>query len=533
MTARGRRRVLLVQPYNRFCLSQNMHTPTHLLRLAAYLRARQGCGADVVDVAQGHGIGLDAVADQRIARAVAETVIAERWDVVGISLTACTQYPFVRRLLREIRRGRSKAQRPLIVVGGYHALVAYPLLLQEDGADVVVFGDGEAALLALATCARPADGALARTPNVAYRLNGGIVRTPRTAPQPEDAPIAAEPRALAHEAGYDTWVAFHSLGCAHRCAFCLERQMRGGTLRPMDPDVSAAELSTGTSFFGVRNVYLGDPVIGYPGSRHAEYFRRVHQHSQARGLRLRIGAMMRADPPEDGLDDLLDAFRDSGGDEIWIGLEHADEQILTHALRKTTEPARYLRSFERTLTKLRARGVTVTVGLILGSPGESRGSLERLWDYCSRFLGAAQFYAGFYKPYRPEHHQPKRSLDGNGQPWWLGEDILTRVFSSDCPAFTPPGLSEEELSSWKERLDTCGPTRPMLEREARSTLDGKGPFATHGVVDFRAVLRALHPMLERTEKWTHRAALVSEAVKSVCQASTSERTPSGKGAAHG
>lgn len=522
MASRGQRRVLLVQPYNRFCVSQNMHSPTHVFRLAAHLRARSVCDAHVVDVAQRDGIALSSAAERHIAKAAAEAILAENWDVVGISLTACTQYPFVHRLLRELRRRREKGHHPLIVVGGYHALVAYPILLADDGADVVVFGDGESALSRLALGGKTTNGALARIPNIAYRLNRDTVRTPRVAARPEDKPTAATPAVLAHEAIYDTWVAFHRLGCAHHCAFCLERQMRGRRSQTMDPDISAAELGACASFFQVCNVYVGDPVIGSAGDQHTEYFREVRRRTKGHGLRLRIGAMMRADPPEAGLDDLLDAFQASGGDEIWIGLEHADDRILTRSLRKTAEPARYRRCFERTLTKLRERGIAVTVGLIIGSPGESRDSLERLWGFCATFLKEAQFYAGFYKPYRVEHEAPKGPSADTPRPWWRDESALTRVFASNLPAFVAPGLSEAELVGWKERLDRSQTASPPLDPEARSALNGCERYVSRDVLDFRAVLRALRPTLDRTEKWTSRAALLSNAVNRVCQPSACE-----------
>lgn len=511
MTSVARPRALLIQPYNRFCIFQNVHTPTHLFRLAAVARGQAQCDAYVLDIAQSHGVGLSADADRVVAAKVAAPILDEHWDLVGISLTSCAQYPFARQLLDELRCRRCPGAPPLLVVGGYHATIGHAFLLKHDGADVVVLGDGEDALLGLLRTTQHCGVSLSDVPNLAYRDSGGIVRTRRVVSQPAYASVVAEPKSLLHEAEYGTWVAFHSLGCSYGCAFCLEQHMRGRALRVADPAISAAELLTGTAHFAIQDVYVGDPIIGLAGGQHQAYFSEVAHLSEICGMPLRIGAMLRADSPERLLGPMLDAFCRSGGYDIWVGLEHVDEQILLHDLRKTRNPASYLRSFERTLRSLRERGIIVTVGLILGSPGESTASLERVRAFCSRFFGQAQFYAQFYKPYEADGN-PEECDSGDARPWWTDERALANVMTHGLPTALPCALSDEELLDWKTRFNAAAGRRTSQNAARQSPPRDAAACVHHGILNFRRLMRMLRPALDRTRTWTGRAELMEAAI---------------------
>jgi anaerobic magnesium-protoporphyrin IX monomethyl ester cyclase len=372
MTGTGTRsgsgaKVLLIDPYvaredpmeRKFV---ELYPSLGLLTLGAYLRDR---GVEV------------AVADltfERDGRAAGRALRTFRPHLVGVHTKTLT----ARRALAIARSVRSAGA--IAVAGGPDAATR-PELYLTSGFDAVVPGEGEEALLDLASAARERTP-IADLPGVITLKGGRPVRgPPRTLLRDLDAlPLPAWDlvdmerylRRWEQNTGERRAAVLTSRGCPFDCSWCSKPTF-GRTFRQQSPARVVRELRALRDQYRVDYVRFCDDVFGVSRPWLEELLRRME--SEELGLRYECLARVDLLKP-----DLLARMRSVGLERVYVGVESGSQKMLTLMNRGTK-----LAQVERTAAALRAAGVRQYWFLMLGYPGETLEDIEATLQLFRRF----------------------------------------------------------------------------------------------------------------------------------------------------
>ncbi len=279
---------------------------------------------------------------------------------VGVSTTFMTSRPWLDALLGLVRRDFPDA---VLVVGGYFYTTDTQGFLELD-ADVYLVGEGETRFPELVR--RVLRGqSLATIPGLYLRSAADQLEHTGTPPglfleevsEPDFAissriSPAHEPARLPY-AGLET-----QRGCGFMCAFCTYRTLpTSAALSPEAAALRAARLPT-------SYVELYDATATAPRTRWRAF---LDQCADAE-LGKKLGAFGRASDLDD---DTVNRMARAGVAHVFIGQESGDQRML-NLMRKGTK----LEQFQPALDALGDAGITVTLGLIHGFPGETSASLD-------------------------------------------------------------------------------------------------------------------------------------------------------------
>lgn len=321
---------------------------------------RQGLGVRVLDLAW----SLSVEDDVRAA-------LRERPVLVGLTLrnlddsSAASRVSFLQDHRDVVAAIRRHTDAP-IVLGGVGFSIAPAAALLALGADFGVRGDGEEALAALAR-GRAAES----IPGLLWCDGGRLRRNP---PRPIDLESQAAPRRTfvdnarylreGAQVGFET-----SRGCPMACRYCADPVAKGRALRLRAPESVAdevAELCAG----GIDVLHTCDSEFGLD----AAHGKAVAFAIAARGLGARVRWYAYCTPSGFTVD-LASAMRAAGCAGVNFGIDHVDDALLARLGR-----AHRFADVERARSACRRAGLKVMFDLILGGPGETRGTIARAID---------------------------------------------------------------------------------------------------------------------------------------------------------
>jgi radical SAM superfamily enzyme YgiQ (UPF0313 family) len=334
-----------------------------------------------------------AVADLILARGrVRETVerLLGEWtpDVVGLSVMTF-QRRTARRIAALVRRLRPSAR---IVVGGYDPSLAPEAYVDDDGADVIVRGEGELTfreLLRFWESGRDLEG----LPGVWHRAPAGFCRHP---PRPvsglangEIQPPRREARVLRGYTllGRPVDVVETSRGCTFDCSFCSIIEMRGRNFHTFPIERVTADIRDAVAR-GARAVFLVDDNITLNVPRFAALCRAL---VEARLNKVEYVVQAMTSAIADAGETLPPLMRLAGFRYVFLGIENVLEDDLRF-LKAGTKNARRedgRRAGSATVaavTSLRRHGLFVVGGLIVGNPGDTRESIEANLEFARRHV---------------------------------------------------------------------------------------------------------------------------------------------------
>jgi hypothetical protein len=252
-----------------------------------------------------------------------------------------------------------------IVIGGAGLSIAPGAALGALGADFAVAGEGEAALVALATALEEGHG-LERVSGLHRLVGGGVVSNPRShvnlAEMPSPRRTFVDNRryfAEGAQVGFET-----NRGCDGRCTYCADPLLSGRAVRGRSPRSVANELEQ-LARAGIDVFHTADGEFNVD----ADHAMAVCEHLATRelGEKIRWYAYCRPDrfPPE-----LARAMRRAGCVGVNFGIDHLDARMLATLGRSHDEAdVRCARE------ACRENGMAVMLDLILGAPGETRRSI--------------------------------------------------------------------------------------------------------------------------------------------------------------
>jgi len=326
-----------------------------------------------------------------VQRRVRETVIrlvAEHDpEVVGLSIMTFQRRSAARiiELVRSVRPGVK------IVVGGYDPSLA-PEAYEEMGVDFLVRSEGEVTFRELLR-ALEQDSGLERISGLSYRNGEGWVHNPARPPHRlEDKEIRPPNRDSRVLKGYTLLgrqvdVIETSRGCTYDCSFCSIIEMRGRNFHTYTFDRVLADIRDARDH-GARTIFLVDDNI----TLNVKRFEALCEAIIAAGLhKLDYFVQAMTSAIANHGETLAPLMRKAGFRYVFLGIENILEGDLEflRASAKNTERSNGHETGNATLKAidyLHRNQMYVVGGLIVGSPGDTRESIEANLEFARRYV---------------------------------------------------------------------------------------------------------------------------------------------------
>ncbi len=323
--------------------------------------------------ASGHeAVLLDLMFEADPESAIRHAIEAVRPEVIGISVRNIDDQNMAspRFLLPAVRQFvavcRSVSNAP-VVVGGPGYSIFPESALRYLGADIGVRGEGESVFPALLDRLRVGSDAhglpgvyLPGRPADDWSFANRLGDLPL--PEP-DAWIPAVPGSR------DFWIPVQGKrGCPMRCSFCSTKDIEGTTTRSRPPEAIATWLEK-LAWRGFRSFVFVDNTFNIPPT----YAKATCRAIIERGLDLNLWCIVY---PKWIDRELVDLMARAGCREVSLGFESgSDRMLLTFNKRfNTREVAAGVELFARA-------GIRRTGFLLLGGPGETRGTVEASLEF--------------------------------------------------------------------------------------------------------------------------------------------------------
>ncbi len=413
---------LVNPPYPRGAHSHPAFTPLGLGYLAAVLEQNQ-YEVDVIDC-QAMPISYG-----EIKRKISK----RKPDVVGLTSTTLT-YKSALRIAKIAKEVHPKC---LTLLGGVHVTFWDDKALQEcPYLDVVVRKEGENTLLELMERLE-AGKAFHDVLGVTCRKGKEIVRNPDR-PYIEDLdslPFPAHhlwPFDRFYKYGNVVFPVMTSRGCTHWCEFCTAVRMFGRRYRTRSPKNVVDELEFLHKTYGAKQFTFYDDTFTINQPRVAEICREIKN----RKLKIKWDCETRVDMVSK---ELLREMKAAGCFAVWYGLESGSQKVLD-AMGKGFSLAQVMRAFKWT----KEVGLMTVVGVILGSPGETKESAWATVKFVEQLNpGDVGYYIATPYPGTPMYDSVKE----NG---WLKVTDFDR-YDTATPIFELPTMTMQELREIREQ----------------------------------------------------------------------------------
>lgn len=325
------------------------YPPLGILHLSSYLK-RAGFSVGVFD---------STFAQPDDFAALVERV---RPPVVGIYVNMMTKFAALRMMAIAKRAGCT------VILGGPEP-ISYAREYLARGADVIVRGEGEAALAELLPhLARYGVNRLEGISGIAYLDGEGHPQ--ETAPRPMMPDLSANPwadrEAIDLGAYMDTWQTHHGYsmisviqarGCPYTCTWC-SHSVYGNTHRRRTPEDAADEVLYLKERYNPDRLWYADDVFAI----NRRWFFQYAEALKKRGVRIPFECISRADRLDD---QVIAALADMGCFRLWNGSESGSQRILDAMQRRVQ--AEEVRAVTH---RLRAHGIETGMFIMLGYDGE-------------------------------------------------------------------------------------------------------------------------------------------------------------------
>jgi anaerobic magnesium-protoporphyrin IX monomethyl ester cyclase len=265
--------------------------------------------------------------------------------------------------LAMIRAARARGAR--VVVNGSDSSDR-PAIYLAAGADAVLFGEGEMAVLQLADIwASDPNAALTEVPGLI--LPDGTTTPSRHAIRDLDVLPLPAWDLIDVEAYRDVWVDHHgrfswnmvtSRGCPYGCNWCA-KPVFGRRYTQRSAGAVAAEMRHIKNEIGADHIWFADDIFGLTAEWIAEFARAVAREGAETPFMIQSRVnLMRPD--------VVSALAAAGAEEVWLGVESGSQKILD-AMDKGTR----VEEARAATRALKARGIRACWFIQLGYPSET------------------------------------------------------------------------------------------------------------------------------------------------------------------
>ena len=287
-------------------------------------------------------------------------------EIVGITCSSVTY----QRCIETAKAIKEVLPSCIVVVGGWHPSYMPESLLQHPEIDYVVLGEGERAMVELATnIAKGKDASVIATiPGVGFKHKGEIVKNaPKFIDDLDQIPYPARHLLPMHI--YDRKIDYLSVspvdtmnvvrGCPYNCAYCETRKLWGQTCRAFSPTRVVEEINHLVKNYRSKGIYFMDDNFTIHKKRTIELCRLIKKSK----LDIEWVCDTRADLISR---EVLNEMKDAGCRTIFFGVESGSPRILRKLNKKIT-----LQQFVNAFKLCREEGIQIACSFILGIPGET------------------------------------------------------------------------------------------------------------------------------------------------------------------
>jgi anaerobic magnesium-protoporphyrin IX monomethyl ester cyclase len=299
-------------------------------------------------------------------------------QIVGITCGSATYRPCVE-TSQAIKEALPNCK---IVVGGWHASYLPETLLANPEIDYVVIGEGERAMVQLATCILNGNEQVCATiPGVACKQQGkNILNQPKFIETLDEVPYPA--RHLLQLELYDRTIEFLkakpadvmsiSRGCVFNCGFCETRTLWGNICRSFSPKRVIGEIQDLQARFGTKGIYFINDNFTLRKKETLELCNMMFESK----LDLEWVCDTRVDIVNQ---ELLSAMAKAGCKAIWFGVESGSPKILQRIGRNIT-----LKQIEDAFDLCRKNQIQVACSFMLGLPDETLADMEQSLKFAKK-----------------------------------------------------------------------------------------------------------------------------------------------------
>jgi anaerobic magnesium-protoporphyrin IX monomethyl ester cyclase len=270
-----------------------------------------------------------------------------------------------------------------VVVGGWHSSYLPESLLQHPHIDYVVVGEGERAMVELAThiTREKNNKDLGTIAGIAYRCNGNIVKNaPRFISNMDDIPFPARHLLPMHL--YDRTIEFLDAkpadvmsiirGCPFSCAFCETKKLWGNTCRMFSPNRVIDEVAYMIDKFNTKGIYFINDNFTLKKKETIEFCDLIKR----KNIDIEWACDTRADLVSR---ELLGKMKQAGCKTIWFGVESGAPHILERINRNLK-----LEQIEKAVKLCKETRIKIACSFILGFPDETREDLEATLKFAEK-----------------------------------------------------------------------------------------------------------------------------------------------------
>jgi anaerobic magnesium-protoporphyrin IX monomethyl ester cyclase len=294
-------------------------------------------------------------------------------DIVGITSVTAT----FTSALKVAKNAKQMCPQATVVLGGPHVTITDDkFLLQHPEVDVVVKGEGEQTIVELAQHLSD-QKILNELAGLAFRNNGQVVHT---ANRPCIQNLDELPYPAYHYFPLIKYRIFKKIGvpmltsrgCSSGCNFCLVPQIAGNNFRARTSASVVNEFEYLKNRYQVDFVTFNDEIFTHDKKRVLDICSGIKQ----RRIKIPWDCQTRVDLVSK---DLLQAMKEANCQLINFGVESANQNILNSMGKGTT-----VQQNAKAIRMAKDAGLSVTVSLVLGYPGESDQTIQKTIDFIKR-----------------------------------------------------------------------------------------------------------------------------------------------------
>jgi len=300
-------------------------------------------------------------------------------EIVGITCGSVTY----QRCIQTAKAVKEVLPSCRVVVGGWHPSYMPESMLQHPEVDYVVLGEGEPAIVELATSITKGedDSAIARIPGVACMLGGKMAKTaPRFISDLDQIPYPARHLLPMHL--YDRTIEFLDVrpvdtmnvvrGCPYNCAYCEIRKLWGKRVRAFSPSRVVGEIDHLVNKYGSKGIYFVGDNFTIQKRVTIEICNLIRKHK----LDIEWVCDTRVDLVSR---ELLKEMKNAGCRTIWFGVESGSPRILRKinkgfALQQAVDAFKLCKEEE----------IQTACSFLLGIPGETANDMKATFNFAKK-----------------------------------------------------------------------------------------------------------------------------------------------------
>lgn len=304
----------------------------------------------------------------------------EQPDIVGITATSLS-FRSAQKVAMDVRKFFPKS---IIIIGGPHVTALPYEVMSFEYFDVAVIGEGEITFLELVKRIEESGlGCLEYINGIAFRKNGNVVLTGKrnfikdlnALPFPARhllPPLSKYSPSPASYRKLPMATIITSRGCPMKCSFC-DQAVFGSFYRLRNAESILDEIEIIKNKFGAKEIRFYDDNFTWNEKRILEICNKLKK----RNIKIPWVCFASVNSVSKNL---LKEMKSAGCWQILYGLESGDENVLKFLKKKVT-----IADNERAVRWAKEVGLSIRALFIVGSPWETKESLQRTLDFAKRF----------------------------------------------------------------------------------------------------------------------------------------------------